>query len=257
MQVRCSNSTADATAPPARCKPKKRRRGVKNAPRRPRPLPGTGPGLACAGAHNVFRWAADMAAATIGKLTFGAAAFEVVISDLLQEPVECIVNAANSELAHGGGVAAAIRQAAGSELDQECRQRIRAHGRIPVGEAVVTTAGRLPFKGVIHAVGPRFGVGDEENKLVQTLKNAFLRAHERGWKSLTFPAVSSGIFSVPHDICARAYLRAVREFFTLYPQSPLQTIRLALFPGPLAEHLRQNVFPPKGADEGCPKPGQP
>jgi len=55
-----------------------------------------------------------MAAATIGKLTFGAAAFEVVISDLLQEPVECIVNAANSELVHGGGVAAAIRQAAGS-----------------------------------------------------------------------------------------------------------------------------------------------
>jgi O-acetyl-ADP-ribose deacetylase (regulator of RNase III) len=68
----------------------------------------------------------------------------------------------------------------------------------------------LPFKGVIHAVGPRQGEGDEEAKLVQALVGAFARAKERGWTSVSFPAVSSGIFAVPLDVCARAYLNAVR-----------------------------------------------
>ena len=184
-----------------------------------------------------------MAAATIGKLTTGTASFEVVINDLLYEPVECIVNAANGGLSHGGGVAAAILEAAGSRFDLECQLLVRTRGRIPIGGAVVTTAGQLPYKGIIHAVGPRLGNGDEENKLLQTLRNAFLRAHEKGWKSLAFPAISSGIYAVPHDICARAYLRAVREFFTQYPQSSLKTIRLALFKGPLVERVCQELFP--------------
>lgn len=182
-----------------------------------------------------------MAAETIGKLTFGTGTFEVVINDVLYEPVECIVNAANGGLSHGGGVAAAILDAAGAGFDDECRLLIRTRGRIPTGEAVVTTAGKLPYKGVIHAVGPRLGDGDEENKLVQTLKNAFLRAHERCWKSLAFPGISSGIYAVPHDVCARAYLRAVREFFGQHPQSPLKTIRLALFKGPLVERVRREL----------------
>ena len=76
---------------------------------------------------------------------------------------------------------------------------------------MVTTAGRLPFKGVIHAVGPRQGEGDEEAKLVRALQAAFACARERGWQSVSFPAVSSGIFAVPLDVCARAYLKAVRS----------------------------------------------
>jgi O-acetyl-ADP-ribose deacetylase len=188
-----------------------------------------------------------MSAATIGKLTFGTGTFEVVINDLLYEPVECIGTAANGGLSHGGGVAADILAAAGPKFDEECREFIRTHGRIPTGGTAVTTAGQLPFKGVIHAVGPRLSQGDEENKLVETLRNAFLRADERGWKSLAFPAISSGIYAVPHDICARAYLRAVREFFTQYPQSPLKTIRLALFKGLLVERVRQELFPRAGS----------
>ena len=76
---------------------------------------------------------------------------------------------------------------------------------------MVTTAGRLPFKGVIHAVGPRQGEGDEEEKLVRALQSAFACARERGWQSVSFPAVSSGIFAVPLEVCARAYLKAVRS----------------------------------------------
>ncbi len=90
-----------------------------------------------------------------------------------------------------------------------------------MGSAVVTTAGKLPFKGVIHAVGPRFGEGEEEDKLRQALLAAFRCAEERRWQSVSFPAVSSGIFAVPLEICARAYLAAARR-------SPLRNVRLCL-----------------------------
>jgi O-acetyl-ADP-ribose deacetylase (regulator of RNase III) len=86
---------------------------------------------------------------------------------------------------------------------------------------VVTTAGKLPYKGVIHAVGPRHGEGNEEANLVSALTAAFARALENGWTSVSFPAVSSGIFAVPLNVCARAYLKAGRA-------SPLSNVRLCL-----------------------------
>lgn len=178
----------------------------------------------------------------VGALKFpGGKRFEVAVYDLLFEDTDCIVNAANGGLSHGGGVAAAISKAAGPKLDEEGDRIVKERGRIPVGEAVITTAGALPFKGVIHAVGPRLGDGDEENKIVQALRSAFLRAHENGWQSLSFPGISSGIFSVPHDVCARAYLQAVKNFWAEFPDSPLSLIRLVLFEGPLLEEVRQHL----------------
>lgn len=175
----------------------------------------------------------------IKTLSFpGGRTFAVALCDLLEESTDAIVNAANGGLAHGGGVAAAIARAAGPELDREGDRLVREHGPVPVGEAVVTTAGRLPFKGVIHAVGPRQGEGDEEDKLVRALKAAFLRAQERHWTSLSFPAVSSGIFAVPAPLCAKAYVRAVAEFFREHPDTPLNLVRLPLFPGPLADLVK-------------------
>ena len=87
----------------------------------------------------------------------GGRVFEVVLADLLKENSDAIVNAANGHLAHGGGVAYAISRAAGPELDRESEEIVRARGPVPVGGAVVTGAGRLPFKGVIHCVGPQLG----------------------------------------------------------------------------------------------------
>jgi O-acetyl-ADP-ribose deacetylase (regulator of RNase III) len=168
----------------------------------------------------------------------GGRVFEVVLGDLLKEPSDAIVNAANSHLEHGGGVAWAISRAAGPELDRESEDIVRARGPIPVGEAVVTGAGRLPFKGVIHCVGPRLGEGDEEAKLDRALRSAFLRADERGWRSVSFPAVSSGIFAVPPETCVRAYLSAVRGFFAATPGSRLESLRLVLLPGPILDLLR-------------------
>jgi len=145
----------------------------------------------------------------------------VVRGNLLEEPVDAIVNAANGQLAHGGGVAGVISRAAGPELQQESDRLVAERGPFATGSAVVTGAGRLPFKGVIHAVGPRLGEGDEEAKLVEALTSAFRRARERGWQSVSFPAVSAGIFAVPLEICSRAYLKAVRT-------AGLRNVRLCL-----------------------------
>jgi O-acetyl-ADP-ribose deacetylase (regulator of RNase III) len=178
------------------------------------------------------------AAEVVAREEHPGGVFELVIGDLLAERVDAIVNAANSWLAHGGGVAGAIAQAAGPALRQESERLVAQRGRIPTGSAAVTGPGRLPFKGVIHAVGPQLGDGDEEAKLVAALRAAFAAAAERGWTSVSFPAVSSGIFAVPLETCARAYVRAVREHFQTQPAGPLRTIRLCARPGALADLVR-------------------
>ena len=158
----------------------------------------------------------------------------MVRGNLLEEPVDAIVNAANGQLAHGGGVARVISRAAGPDLQRESDRLVAEHGPAPTGSAVVTTPGKLPFKGVIHAVGPRNGEGDEEAKLVQALGAAFERAREHGWQSVSFPAVSAGIFAVPLDICARAYLKAARG-------SGLRNVRLCLRDQPVIEAVLKEL----------------
>jgi O-acetyl-ADP-ribose deacetylase (regulator of RNase III) len=176
----------------------------------------------------------------IFERTFGTGRFQVVINDLLSEPVDCIVNAANGGLSHGGGIAAVIAEAAGPRLDEACERVISRVGRIPAGYAALTTAGNLQFKAVIHAVGPRMGEGDEEALIVKALKFAFNLAHKQGYSSLSFPAISAGIFAVPAPVCVRAYLRAVSEYFAENPESSLRLIRLCLVEGKVLDEVRMN-----------------
>ena len=156
--------------------------------------------------------------------------------NLLEEPVEAIVNAANGHLAHGGGVAGIIARAAGPALQAESDEILKRYGPFQTGTAVVTGAGRLPFKGVIHAVGPRQGEGDEETKLFNALTAAWACARQRGWESVSFPAVSSGIFAVPLEVCARAYLRAARA-------SPIRNVRLCLRDQPVIDAVLKEMDP--------------
>jgi O-acetyl-ADP-ribose deacetylase (regulator of RNase III) len=158
----------------------------------------------------------------------------VVQGNLLEEPVDAIVNAANSHLAHGGGVAGIIARAAGPSLQEESDRLVAARGPFATGTAVASTAGKLPFKGVIHAVGPRYGEGDEEQKLTRALTAAFACAEERGWTSVAFPAVSAGIFALPLDICARAYLAAARA-------SRLRKVRLCLRDQPIIDAVLKEL----------------
>jgi len=170
----------------------------------------------------------------LASVTFPTAVFEVVQGDLLQQPVDAIVNAANGALAHGGGVAAIISRAAGPELQKECDALVRGHGIYPTGSAVVSTAGKLPFKGVIHAVGPRYGEGNEEKMLEKALVSAFECAKERGWSSVALPAVSSGIFAVPLEVCARAYAAAARK-------APLRKVVLCLRDQPIIDAVLKEL----------------
>ena len=131
-------------------------------------------------------------------------------------------------------MAGIIARAAGPEFQHECDLLVQKHGPFATGAAVVSTAGKLPFKGVIHAVGPRQGEGDEEAKLVQALSAAFAEARKRGWTSVSFPAVSSGIFAVPLEVCARAYLKAMRA-------SPLSKVRLCLRDQPVIDAVLKEL----------------
>lgn len=176
-----------------------------------------------------------MSAEILAERVLGAErAFAVVRGNLLEEPADAIVNAANGQLAHGGGVAGVIARAAGPALQEESARIVRERGALPAGSAVVTTAGKLPFKGVIHAVGPRQGEGDEEAKLARALGAAFALAHERGWDAVSFPAVSSGIFAVPAEVCARAYLAAARA-------APVRKLRLCLRDQPVIDAVLREI----------------
>lgn len=167
--------------------------------------------------------------------------FVVVIYDLLSEPVDCIVNAANGGLSHGGGIAAQIAIAAGDALEAEGQNYVKTNGRVPTGEAIITTAGRLPFKGVIHAVGPAVGMGNELELLVSAIYNSLLRAHEKSWNSISFPAISSGIFSVPKEICSKGYVLGVIKFFQEFPESNVKVVRLCMFRSPLVESVMKEI----------------
>lgn len=171
----------------------------------------------------------------------GRRSLVVVVGDLLAQPVDAIVNAANGALAHGGGVAALIANRAGMELVREGDAIVARQGTIPVGEAVVTTAGKLPFQGVVHAVGPRQGEGDEERKLAAAVASALDRAADRGWTSVALPAISSGIFAVPLDVCARGYVSGVRAHVRDRPDSSLREVRLCLLSGPMVDVIQKEI----------------
>ena len=150
----------------------------------------------------------------------------IVKGDLTDETVDAIVNAANSHLIHGGGVAAAISRKGGSAIDAESDEVVRTRGPVAVGSAVVTTAGNLPAKMVIHTVGPQWGEGNEHEKLAKCVRSTLGLAEEQGCESVSFPAVSSGIFGFPKSECAEVMLQAVDEFVKKNPHLILQEIRM-------------------------------
>ena len=127
--------------------------------------------------------------------------------DITEMDTDAIVNAANKDLILGAGVAGAIRSKGGPTIQEECN---RIGGAL-VGGAAITTGGDLKARYVIHAVGPRMGEGDEDRKLADATRNSLKLANEKGLASITFPAISTGIFGFPKDRCARIMLTTVAE----------------------------------------------
>lgn len=150
------------------------------------------------------------------------------IRDILSAEADVIVNSANSELAHGEGLAAQILAAAGEQVQRDSDQLIREYGQIEPGMAVYTGAGQLEFKAVIHAVGPRMGEGDEQRKIEQAVSRSLLLCEANDWQSIAFPALGTDVFSVPVETCARAFHRAITRFWDARDACSVEKIMLCL-----------------------------
>lgn len=151
----------------------------------------------------------------------------LIQGDITEAITDAIVNAANSALMHGGGVAGAIARRGGPQIQAES-SRI---GFCAEGDAVVTGAGNLAARYVIHAVGPRGQDPDGDRKLGSAVAAAFARAEELGLTSITLPAISSGIFGFPKDRCARILLEQAQEHLS-HPSGSLQEIDVCVFDEP-------------------------
>ncbi len=160
---------------------------------------------------------------------FGNTSVDLARGDITRETVDTIVNAANSSLRGGGGVDGAIHRAGGPTILEECRKIRDARGPLPAGEAVITGAGRLPCRYVIHTVGPVWqdGRSGEPETLARCYRNSLARAAEQGLKSLAFPSISTGAYGYPVAEAAAVALGTVRD--VLQAGSPLEQVRFVLF----------------------------
>ena len=148
---------------------------------------------------------------------------ELVEGDITDLDVEAIVNPANEKLILGGGVAGVIKRKGGPTVQDECK-RI---GSTPVGTAVITGAGKMKFKHILHAVGPRMGEGDEDRKLASAVRASLALADRHGLRSLAVPAISTGNFGFPMDRAARITLTEVHRY--LQGGTKLQKVIVVLY----------------------------
>src|SRR5215510_10509876 len=158
----------------------------------------------------------------------------LVQGDITELDTDALVNAANSQLVLGAGVAGAIRRKGGPQIQLECDQI----GGTPVGTAVITGGGLLKARHVIHAVGPQMGEGNEDEKLKNATLSSLKVADENGLRSVGFPAISTGIFGFPLDRCAQimvgttvSYVRQptglIEVVFCLFSADALEAFEIA------------------------------
>jgi O-acetyl-ADP-ribose deacetylase (regulator of RNase III) len=156
----------------------------------------------------------------------------VIVADLTEQPVDAIVNAANSSLMGGRGVDGAIHRAGGPAILEACREirQTQYPDGLPTGEAVITTAGKLPAKFVIHTVGPVYGRhgGREAELLAACYRNSLQLAADHSLSSNAFPAISTGVFGYPLSEAAAVSSEAVRKFLMAEERS-IREVRLVFF----------------------------
>jgi O-acetyl-ADP-ribose deacetylase (regulator of RNase III) len=154
---------------------------------------------------------------------------EIARGDITEEQVDAIVNAANSSLAHGGGVAGAILRKGGDVIQTESTAWVRQHGKVSHEEPAYTSAGRLPARYVIHAVGPAWGDGDEDHKLANAIRGSLATAEKLELTSIAFPAISTGIFGFPVERAARIFRDTIHAYFIRNPHTRLNLVRITLW----------------------------
>lgn len=161
----------------------------------------------------------------ITERPIGNAVVRVLRGDLTLSEADAIVNAANSYLKHGGGVAAAIVRRGGRVIQDESDRA----GFVPEGQVYLTSGGALSARYVIHAVGPRGGDPQGDEKLESAVREAMLAAEEKGLRSIAFPAISSGIFGFPKDRCAQILVSTVLQYLENHQQGAVVQADFVLF----------------------------
>ena len=166
-----------------------------------------------------------MAPRTLATHTVAGCTITAVLGDLTELQVDAIVNAANGALAHGGGLAGAIVRRGGWVIQEESD---RLAPVLP-GDAATTGAGALPCRWVIHAVGPRWGDGDEEHTLRLAVRSSLAEAARLAVRSLGLPAISTGIFGYPKREGTLVIVDELWRWLEAHPQSTLRDVRLTAF----------------------------
>lgn len=154
------------------------------------------------------------------------ARIRVLEGDLTEQQVDAIVNAANTQLVLGAGVAGAIRERGGPAIQAECD----AHGPVPLGGAALTSAGELPARCVIHAAGMEPGGRVSEESLRDCVRNTLTLAAQQGFRSVALPAIGTGVGGFPLQRCAEIMLQVVHEH--LAGETSLEEVRFVLFGEP-------------------------
>ena len=166
----------------------------------------------------------------------------VKVGDITKEDADALVNAANSSLMGGGGVDGAIHRAGGPDILKECGEirRTQYPDGLPAGEAVITTAGKMAARHVIHTVGPVYGRGGKEKAelLAACYRNSLNLAAEKGLKAIAFPAISTGVYGYPLEEAAQVSSQAITKF--LDSDSSIQELRLVFFSRRDAEIFSKN-----------------
>ncbi|XP_009867328.1 PREDICTED: poly [ADP-ribose] polymerase 14-like [Apaloderma vittatum] len=148
------------------------------------------------------------------QVTVGGIVIAIYKTDLCTHPVDVVVNASNEDLKHIGGLAGALSKAAGPELQQECDKLVSKNRVLQPGRAVITGAGNLPCKNVIHAVGPRWKKDEAEKCVVllrQTVEESLRLAKKYNHRSVALPAISGGIFGFPLELCTYSIVSSIKE----------------------------------------------
>ena len=162
------------------------------------------------------------------QFLFGDRELVIKVANLLEASVDVIVNPANAGLSHGGGVAGQIAEQGGDVIQTESDLFIQEHGLLETGMVAPTSAGRLPFQAIVHAVGPQMGEGDEQRKIQLAISRSLQLCDMHDWRSIAFPAISAGIFGVPIEISARAFFRAITSYWDARVESSPEKVLICL-----------------------------
>jgi len=162
------------------------------------------------------------------QFLFGDRAVWLTDQNLLQAPTDVIISPATTRLALLDGLAAQIREQGGDQIDHECERLVQEYGLIDSGMAVYTSAGNLPFKAIIHAVGPQADTEDGQRELEQAVSRSLQLCEMNEWQSVAVPAISIGLYNLSIEVNSRALYRAITRFWDARHECVLDKIILCL-----------------------------